>query len=111
MQCYCGKTFYQQNAFSNHQRYCKSSQNRLTSALSKAQQIWAAKREAQRVKRLGELEESQGLHASSSQLQVGTASGDSAVDLTTQHTISVDGHHEPSTGGPMVCTIPINLPP
>lgn len=57
MQCYCGKTFYQLNAFSNHQRHCKYSQERLSSALSKAQEIWAKKREKQRLKRIeGELE-------------------------------------------------------
>lgn len=54
MECYCGKTFYQQNAFSNHQRCCKSSRNRLTSALSKAQQIWARKRETRRLKHVQE---------------------------------------------------------
>lgn len=54
MECYCGKRFYQPNAFSNHQRHCKISQNRLTSALSKAQQIWAKKREFHRLKRLQE---------------------------------------------------------
>lgn len=52
MQCYCGKSFYQVNAFSNHQRQCKSSQQRLTTALTKAQEIWEKKRQAQRVKRL-----------------------------------------------------------
>lgn len=50
MECYCGKIFYQLNAFSNHQRHCKTSQTRLTSALSKAQQIWARKRESHRLK-------------------------------------------------------------
>lgn len=54
MDCYCGKTFYQPNALSNHQRYCKSSRNRLTSALSKTQKIWAKKREAHRLKHLQE---------------------------------------------------------
>lgn len=52
MQCYCGKAFYQINAFSNHQRQCKSSQQRLTTALTKAQQIWEKKRQVQRLKRL-----------------------------------------------------------
>lgn len=51
MECYCGKTFHQANAFSNHQRYCKSSQQRLNAALAKAQQIWSKKREAQRRRR------------------------------------------------------------
>lgn len=59
MECYCGKTFRQQNAFSNHQRHCKTSQNRLTSALSKAQQIWERKREFHRLKRLQETVEEQ----------------------------------------------------
>lgn len=54
MQCYCGKTFYQLNAFSNHQRHCKSSQERLSLALSKAQEIWAKKREKQRLKKIEE---------------------------------------------------------
>lgn len=52
LQCYCGKSFYQLNAFSNHQRHCRSSQQRLTTALSKAQQIWSKKRAAQRLKRV-----------------------------------------------------------
>lgn len=60
MECYCGKLFYQLNAFSNHQRHCKTSQRRLTSALSKAQQIWAKKRESQRLKRLQETVEEAG---------------------------------------------------
>lgn len=51
LRCYCGKTYYQTNAFSNHQRHCKFSQQQLTTALSKAQQIWSRKREAQRAKR------------------------------------------------------------
>lgn len=51
MQCYCGKTFSHVNAFTNHQRHCKTSQRRLTVALSKAQQIWSKKRETQRLKR------------------------------------------------------------
>lgn len=56
MECYCGKIFYQLNAFTNHQRHCKTSQTRLTSALSKAQQIWARKRESHRLKHLQEPE-------------------------------------------------------
>lgn len=51
MQCYCGKEFSHVNAFTNHQRHCKTSQRRLTVALSKAQQIWSKKRETQRLKR------------------------------------------------------------
>lgn len=54
MQCYCGKSFYQVNAFSNHQRQCKPSQQRLTTVLTKAQQIWEKKRQAQRLKKLAD---------------------------------------------------------
>lgn len=52
MQCYCGKLFYQVNAFNNHQGHCKTTQKQLTAVLSKAQQIWSKKREAQRLKKL-----------------------------------------------------------
>lgn len=54
LQCYCGKSFYQQNAFSNHQRHCESSRQRLSLALPKAQEIWARKRAAQRLRKAEE---------------------------------------------------------
>lgn len=65
MQCYCGKNFYQLNAYSNHQRHCKSSQERLTSALTKAQQIWSKKRVALRLQRLSNEEQSHGTNDNS----------------------------------------------
>lgn len=57
LQCYCGKLFSQLNAFSNHQHHCKSSQQRLTSALTKAQKIWAKKRADQRLRRVSNSDE------------------------------------------------------
>lgn len=48
MECACGKTFFQINAFSNHRRHCKFSQQQLDLALSKAQKIWSKKRESKR---------------------------------------------------------------
>lgn len=50
MRCYCGKSFHQLNAFSNHQGHCKSSKERLSLALSKAQQIWNKKRADKRLR-------------------------------------------------------------
>lgn len=52
LRCYCGKLFHQLNAFSNHQGHCKSSQERLSLALSKAQQIWNKKRAEKRLRTL-----------------------------------------------------------
>ena len=46
----CGKAFSQQNALSYHQRTCLSTQNELRSALEKAKNGWADKREAKRRK-------------------------------------------------------------
>lgn len=54
MQCYCGKSFHQLNAFSNHQRHCELSRQRLSLALPKAQEWWARKRAAQRLRKGGE---------------------------------------------------------
>lgn len=37
----CGKTFAQQNAFSNHLRFCKKNRSRLQTALAGARKVWA----------------------------------------------------------------------
>ena len=42
LQCrLCGKTFAQQNAFSNHLRFCKKNKSRLQTALAGARKVWA----------------------------------------------------------------------
>jgi hypothetical protein len=42
LQCHsCGKTFAQQNAFSNHLRSCKKDKSRLQMALAGARKVWA----------------------------------------------------------------------
>lgn len=37
----CGKTFAQQNAFSNHLRSCEKNKSRLQTALAGARKVWA----------------------------------------------------------------------
>lgn len=50
LQCFCGKTFSQQSALTNHGRNCKPSNKRLSSALSLAQSTWEARKKAKRQK-------------------------------------------------------------
>jgi hypothetical protein len=42
--CVCGRTFYQPQAYSFHQRNCKKTKKRLAGALEKAKEIWQAKK-------------------------------------------------------------------
>jgi hypothetical protein len=42
--CGCGRSFKLANAFSNHQRQCKKTKKRLSSALDKAKELWTAKK-------------------------------------------------------------------
>jgi hypothetical protein len=43
--CLCGREFYQDNAYGNHQRSCKRTKKRLSGALEKAKEIFAQKRQ------------------------------------------------------------------
>lgn len=45
-ECCCGRTFLQTNAFSNHQRSCKKSRTRLSSALESAKENWSRLKKA-----------------------------------------------------------------
>ena len=42
--CVCGRTFLQLHAFGNHQRSCTWSKKWLSNALTKAREIWAARK-------------------------------------------------------------------
>jgi hypothetical protein len=42
--CLCSRSFTQQSALSKHQRTCKKSKKRLTSALDKAKEAWAGRK-------------------------------------------------------------------
>lgn len=55
LSCLCGKTFSQQNAFTNHTRSCKSSKKRLASALDLAKDVWQ-RRKKKKQERLPEAE-------------------------------------------------------
>ena len=43
--CLCGRIFYQNHAYGSHQKSCKGTKKRLSSALNKASQIFAQKRQ------------------------------------------------------------------
>jgi hypothetical protein len=55
--CFCGKSFPQQSALTNHTRSCQRSKKRLTNALSSAKEVWIA-RKRKKLQPPGELEES-----------------------------------------------------
>lgn len=42
--CLCGRSFTLEYAHSNHQRQCKKTKKRLSSALEKAKEIWNTKK-------------------------------------------------------------------
>lgn|ERR1700722_688063 len=42
--CLCGRTFLQVPAFGNHQRNCAKSKRKLSGALTKAKELWVAKK-------------------------------------------------------------------
>ncbi|KAH7917056.1 hypothetical protein BV22DRAFT_1135740, partial [Leucogyrophana mollusca] len=42
--CSCGRSFSQQNAYTNHLRTCKKSKTRLAHALSKAKEMWSSRK-------------------------------------------------------------------
>jgi hypothetical protein len=42
--CFCGRSFSQQSAFSNHERVCQKSKKRLSSVLEKAKELWSIKK-------------------------------------------------------------------
>lgn len=42
--CFCGRSFLQQSAFSNHERVCQKSKKRLSSVLEKAKELWIARK-------------------------------------------------------------------
>lgn len=44
-QCYCGKEFKREGAWTMHQHSCKSGKKRMSSALDKARSLWASKRQ------------------------------------------------------------------
>lgn len=45
-ECCCGRTFLQTNAYSNHQKSCKKTKTRLSSALSSARDNWQRRKKA-----------------------------------------------------------------
>lgn len=44
--CYCGRTFSQQNALSNHRRSCQQSKKRMSSALDSARDVYSKRKKA-----------------------------------------------------------------
>lgn len=44
--CYCGRTFLQQNALSNHRRSCQTSKKRTSSALDSARDAYSKRKKA-----------------------------------------------------------------
>lgn len=44
--CYCGRTFLQQNALSNHRRYCQTNKKRLSSVLESARDAYTKRKKA-----------------------------------------------------------------
>lgn len=44
LKCFCGKTFSQQSALTNHTRGCKQTNKRLASALTSAKDAWARRK-------------------------------------------------------------------
>jgi hypothetical protein len=42
--CCCTRTFFQQNAYTNHKRVCQRSRRHLAGALEKAKEVWAEKK-------------------------------------------------------------------
>jgi hypothetical protein len=42
--CKCGRSFAQLNAYANHQRTCKKRKKYLSNALTKAKEVWAARK-------------------------------------------------------------------
>lgn len=44
LKCFCGKTFSQQSALTNHNRGCKPSNKRLANALTSAKDVWARRK-------------------------------------------------------------------
>lgn len=49
LECYCGRTFLQTNAYSNHQKTCKKTKARLSSALFDARDNWQRLKRARTV--------------------------------------------------------------
>ena len=45
LECYCGRTFSQQNAYGNHRRSCKQTKKRLAGVLSKAKETFMRKKQ------------------------------------------------------------------
>jgi hypothetical protein len=43
-QCACGKSFSQPSALTNHKRFCQSSKKRISSAITKAKEVWEEKK-------------------------------------------------------------------
>lgn len=44
--CYCGRTFLQQNALSNHRRSCQQNKKRLSSVLDSAREVFSKRKKA-----------------------------------------------------------------
>jgi hypothetical protein len=44
LECICGRTFSQENAYGKHRRSCKLTKKRLSGALDKAKEVFAQKR-------------------------------------------------------------------
>lgn len=44
--CYCGRTFLQQNALSNHRRYCQTNKKCLSSVLESARDVYTKRKKA-----------------------------------------------------------------
>jgi|SRR5882762_5640097 hypothetical protein len=43
--CLCGRSFQQEYAYGKHQRCCQKTKKRLSGALSRAKELWNAKRQ------------------------------------------------------------------
>jgi hypothetical protein len=46
--CACGRSFAQLNAYANHQRTCKKRKKHLSNALTKAKEVWTARKKVRR---------------------------------------------------------------
>jgi hypothetical protein len=45
LECYCGRTFSQENAYGAHRRSCKQTKKRLAGVLSKAKEAFTQKKQ------------------------------------------------------------------
>lgn len=91
-QCCCGRGFLQPNAFSKHQKSCKKSKTRLSSALDSAKENWNRLKKARLEARETLNPASPTSHSTSTSTDTGPP-----VDATQLETQPIQGHEEPQT--------------